>query len=241
MTNRPPAVNRAFTDPSIVTRFAKNADRAIREGYYLRGKLFIDMARSMVPEGGHILDYGCGPGRIGMMLAEAGFRVQGVDPSPEMIAKARVLSNGARNINFEIGSEDSLETDRYDAIVCSSVIEYVPDAEALMRTLHRSLRQDGVLLISYANTRSLWRWYWHRNSKTYNPFQPAACHLWTPNGFRNLLRKNGFRPITRPKFFEPAYERWFGPLLLCVPLVGSLGIVAARRMAEVAGTCRERL
>ena len=41
-----------------------------------------------LPENGHILDLGCGPGRDAAIMAEAGYRVTAVDAVPEMVAMA---------------------------------------------------------------------------------------------------------------------------------------------------------
>ena len=47
------------------------------------------------PPGGHILDLGCGAGRLSRALAAAGYRVVAVDVSPEMLARAgRGMNDG---------------------------------------------------------------------------------------------------------------------------------------------------
>ncbi|WAC90621.1 class I SAM-dependent methyltransferase [Mycobacterium sp. Aquia_213] len=43
---------------------------------------------AMVPRGAHVLDAGCGPGRVGGYLATVGHRVVGVDVDPALIAAA---------------------------------------------------------------------------------------------------------------------------------------------------------
>ena len=72
-------------------RFAEGTDAAIEAGRYLRGSLFLDFTRDTVPAGSSIMDYGCGPGRIGISLARSGYRVLGVDTSEEMIQHAQNL------------------------------------------------------------------------------------------------------------------------------------------------------
>jgi SAM-dependent methyltransferase len=51
---------------------------------------------AMVPRGAHILDAGCGPGRLGGYLAAAGHRVVGVDVDPVLIEAAEHDHPGPR-------------------------------------------------------------------------------------------------------------------------------------------------
>lgn len=218
-----------FESQETVRRFARNVDIAIRTDTYTRGKLFVDLAKRNIPEGGFILDYGCGPGRISLMVAQAGYKVRGIDPSPEMISEANSLDREGLTLDFELGGQLALERAGYDGILCSSVIDYVGDPDALLQAFHRSLRPGSTLVVSHGNTYSPFLLYWSHSSKVYNPFLNAVQRHWTPSAFRDLLVRNGFELTSRPRYFDPTYERWFGSLLLRVPFVGSLSIVAARR------------
>lgn len=51
---------------------------------------------AMAPRGAHILDAGCGPGRLGGYLAAAGHRVVGVDVDPALIEAAEQDHPGPR-------------------------------------------------------------------------------------------------------------------------------------------------
>jgi SAM-dependent methyltransferase len=51
---------------------------------------------AMAPRGAHILDAGCGPGRLGGYLAQVGHRVVGVDVDPALIAAAEQDYAGPR-------------------------------------------------------------------------------------------------------------------------------------------------
>lgn len=59
----------------------------------------------MVPEGGLVLDAGCGPGRVATLLARRGLDVVGVDLAPAMITIARETHPGIR---FEEGELTAL-------------------------------------------------------------------------------------------------------------------------------------
>ncbi len=109
-----------------------------------------------VPAGSSVLDLGCGTGELAAALAAAGMRVTGCDVSREMLHRAAVadqagtvgwvqLDPGWRRLPF--GPET------FDAVVASSVLEYVDDAEAVLRECRRVLRPGGVVLCTVPDPR----------------------------------------------------------------------------------------
>jgi ubiquinone/menaquinone biosynthesis C-methylase UbiE len=212
----------------LAERFTRETDHAMQHNAYTRGSLFVELAGRAIRPGDYVLDYGCGPGRLSHLLARSGFRVRGLDISEGMIAQARKLDRQGLDLQFEaIGAAAApLEPESFDAIVCSSVIEYVPDPDEVLREFRRALRRSGVLIISYANRSSLWRRYWDENN---NPMYAPHNHSWHWRGFRALLARHGFRKTIGPKFYESPFDgRRCAPLLRRVPLVGALGVLAAR-------------
>jgi len=223
---------------SAAQRFCTDIDRSLECGTYTRGTLFSEAVKRFVPLGGNILDYGCGPGRIAMLLARLGYSVRGVDPSPSMIALASGLDAEGLRMTFEVGPQDAdgLGRNAYDAIVCSSVIQYVQDPGALLAKFHAALRVDGVLLISYANASSLWfqyRWRFHGRK---NAFALAHRHVWTWHAFKSLLQRSSFQPISGPTCFEsPLDGRRACAGLASSRFIGALALVACRRLPSSHG------
>jgi 2-polyprenyl-3-methyl-5-hydroxy-6-metoxy-1,4-benzoquinol methylase len=214
----------------VAEKFARETDHAMRIDGYRRGVLFLEMARNVVPPGGEVLDYGCGPGRLSLMLANDGFKVRGVDISAGMIAQARALQHEGLQLEFETVTDNaaSLPEKSCDAIICSSVIEYVVDREALLHSFRRALRDPGVLIISYANRSSLWRRYCNWNIRT-NPMYAPHHKAWSWREFRALLARGGFQTVAGPTYFESPldWKRW-GHWFRHSPLAGSLGALTAR-------------
>src|SRR4029450_12983072 len=56
-----------------------------------------------------VLDLGCGPGALARNFAPLVRDVTAIDPSPEMLAEARVLAGQAANIRFVAGSSYDLD------------------------------------------------------------------------------------------------------------------------------------
>lgn len=222
-------MNDVFDD--VAGKFTRDIDSAINGGNYVRGNLFIGLAEEAIPPGGYVLDYGCGPGRLSWLLGRSGFRVRGVDPSEGMLAQARALDCKGLKVEFDmIGeSREVLLPNTYDAIVCSSVIEYVPDPDVLLQEFHKALVETGVLIISFANESSYWRKYWQRKIASHPMGGVAQHHEWDWKGFQALLTKNGFRTTSQPKYFESPWDhRAWGALVRNLPYFGTLGVVATQ-------------
>lgn len=225
-------MNMRVFDETAAVGFGRAIDKSIQKRRYLRGELFVNAAVDRLEPGSLIVDYGCGPGRISLMLAHKGFRVLGLDPSPGMIATARQQPFGTLDVEFRVCPEcpGDLPEVPCEAIVCSSVIQYVPEPEQLLRWFSAALRPSGLLMISFGNSHSLWG-AWCRLRYT-SPFRPAQRHMWSWPQFRRLLERGGFAPERRPIYFESPLDRI--RRLRAVrrsPLGGTLGLVVAR-------TCR---
>jgi SAM-dependent methyltransferase len=148
-----------------------------------------------------------------------------------MICEAQKLDTRGLDLEFRAirSAEEALRQESCDAILCSSVIEYVVDPDALLLGFGQALRRPGLLIISYANRSSLWRRYSERGGREANPMYAPHNWRWNWREFRKLLARNGFRPTLAPKYFESPldWKRW-GYLFRNLSLAGSLGLVAAR-------------
>ncbi|MGW4817957.1 class I SAM-dependent methyltransferase [Streptomyces sp. NPDC004227] len=103
-----------------------------------------DVIAAAVPAGAHILELGCGVGRVTRPLLERGFTVTAVDESPDMLERVR----GARTICSPIESLDAGET--FDAVVLASFLVHTGDPEVrrgLLRTCARHVAGGGCVLI----------------------------------------------------------------------------------------------
>jgi 2-polyprenyl-3-methyl-5-hydroxy-6-metoxy-1,4-benzoquinol methylase len=211
--------------------FAERADSQIEGGRYRRGALFLNAAMEHVPSNGYILDYGCGPGRISRILGMSGFRVLGVDPSPEMVDVAKRQFLERLSVAFETLSEEFAipKGELFDGIVCSSVIEYSSDPLQLLKAFWAVLRPSGALIISFANSRSIFRApFQHRNLHL-----AAQMHTWIWPQFRALAEEAGFRSIGGAQYFEGPVERIPGlHHLTASQFVGGLGLVVATKKGE---------
>jgi len=131
---------------------AKNWNELYQRPQFLdRLSLFVNGIKKSVKSHSRILDYGCGTGRIAIELAACGYLVTGVDGSSGMIKKARLEAENRNltSVTFQtINPTTWHPQEQYDAVVCSSVIEYVYEDKLLLSHFAEAVKPGGTLLIS---------------------------------------------------------------------------------------------
>ena len=96
-----------------------------------------------LPDGGAILDFGCGVGDSAARMRDAGFAVSCMDASPDMAAMAKEQ----HGLDVEVASFDELAVEAaYDGIWASFSLLHAPRAEmpGNLARIHRALRPGGV-------------------------------------------------------------------------------------------------
>ena len=137
---------------------AKYAARAPLAGRLERLGAAVD--RYVTP-GGKVLDLGCGTGELARRMAACDLRVTGCDISSQMLGRAMAGDPGGKvtwvqlqpnwhTLPFEAGA--------FDAVVASSVIEYVDYPLGVLQECARVLSPGGVVLCSAPNLAHPVRW-----------------------------------------------------------------------------------
>jgi SAM-dependent methyltransferase len=109
---------------------------------------------AVAPEGGRVLEVGCGPGHLSTRLAHHGFDVTGLDLDPAMIARAqantdRAANRGGRRPSFLVGDVAALAfPDRsFDLVVSTLSMHHWADPAAGLAEIGRVLRRNTRALI----------------------------------------------------------------------------------------------
>ena len=107
------------------------------------------MALDDVEDGSHVLDLGCGQGRLATELKKKGCTIHGVDAAP--LDKADALD---RHTQLDL-NRDAIEfpVDEYDVILLLDVIEHLQSPEAFLDALREKLKSKGTtpVIISVPN------------------------------------------------------------------------------------------
>ncbi|WFO42788.1 class I SAM-dependent methyltransferase [Citrobacter braakii] len=101
-----------------------------------------------IPEGGRILDAGCGSGRDSKAFLEKGYLVEAFDASSEMVSLA---SQHAGLHVKQMTFNDIEDVVHYDGIWCCASLLHVSAEElpGVMRKLARALKKTGTWYISF--------------------------------------------------------------------------------------------
>jgi demethylmenaquinone methyltransferase/2-methoxy-6-polyprenyl-1,4-benzoquinol methylase len=96
-------------------------------------------------DGGQVLDVATGTGLVAQALLARGFRVTGLDQSPEMLVRAR--ERFGDRVELVEGSADELPFDdaSFDHLTFTYLLRYVDDPAATLAELARVVRPGGTI------------------------------------------------------------------------------------------------
>ncbi len=145
-------------DPSIPIEDGHYARKQIRcqssliaWSHRSRFQLALDLARQFA--GKTLLDYGCGDGTFLALLMESGpkpAQAVGAEVGQDQIEDCRKRLARYPGLNFlHVGELDTPDqSQRFDGIFCTEVLEHVVDRETALNRCHRILKPGGRLIIS---------------------------------------------------------------------------------------------
>ena len=116
----------------------------------------LNWIRTNLRSSDEVLEFGCGTGAmITLPLAEAGYRVMGVDLDVESIdfGKQLLRERGLDESKLAAIDVSELKDEYFDVIIASEVLEHIPDRELerVLGLLNQKLKPGGRLLVTVPN------------------------------------------------------------------------------------------
>jgi len=106
-----------------------------------------------IPREAKVLDLGVGPGWTSLFLSRIGYRVTGLDISPEMIRIARERAARERaDVRFLVADMENFElNEKFDGILVYDALHHCINVGAIFKKCFEHLKSGGKLLLAEPN------------------------------------------------------------------------------------------
>jgi S-adenosylmethionine-dependent methyltransferase len=147
----------------LVDRFADKAYASVK-GYVRTYVLHQQLLEHLPEPPATLLDVGAGAGHQSFPLAEAGYDVTLLDPSPAMLAKARERLQGLSGEAQQRVSllqadgehaDEAVHGRRFDAVLCHGVLGYLDQPDPLVNQLCQCVAPGGIVSIMTGNAKAM--------------------------------------------------------------------------------------
>ena len=155
----------------------------------------LGVVKPLVPNGGQILDIGCGFGSFVVLARQAGYDASGLDLAPYEIEMARKRLRGLSRDDepteiFRVLDAMRLDPqeEQFDAITLWNILEHVPDYRALLRSVYGLLKPEGRIFLICPNY-----FAWRLEAHYHVPWSPRL--YFSRKAARRHLEKLGKDPV----------------------------------------------
>jgi len=128
--------------------YNKNAAEYFDQTVILDMQESLDRFTELLPEGGSILDLGCGSGRDSAYFMSCGFDVTAMDASEEMCSLASIhIGQDVLQMTFAEMDFDNV----FDGIWACASLLHVPnyEIEEILSKVIKSMKRNGILFMSF--------------------------------------------------------------------------------------------
>jgi len=177
-----------------------------------RWKLYLENTQQEVLQyvhlkpGEQLLDVGCGTGLLLKRLAKRypNCELFGVELTPNMFSIAQQrLKDSAVKLFFGEAERLPFLKERFDVVVCSSVLHYVDDPQAALQEMFRVLKSHGHLVLLDWNRDTLAAKL--REHFYFRQFFKSHVKTYTLLELKDMLQKAGFSIVSEKRW---QHKQW---------------------------------
>jgi len=145
-------LQKKYEDSEVVGYLFESVSGFKDPHHQYRLELLVNLTKQFSPS--KALEVGCGGGQLVRQLTKVGIDIVGIDLSLSVLFK---VSQENSNLNLVRGDAVSLpfKADFFDIVICSEVLEHIPDCELAAKEIARVLNSGGRAIITVPN---LWRY-----------------------------------------------------------------------------------
>lgn len=141
---------------AMVRKYHKNGTR-FEKGFFLKRKMEYGVFQKMlhyasIKKTDKVCDIGCGEGFL-LKEIEGARYIVGIEISITALKRAKEILNNRPEI--EIIKADAqkipIPDEIFDVVLCSEVLEHLPDPKIVLKEIHRIIKHKGRLVISVPN------------------------------------------------------------------------------------------
>jgi len=165
----------------------------------------IDFSRFALERGDKLLDLGCGEGRHAITAClNAEVDVIGLDLSLEDLGTAssryqdfRDAADSSRSLSFLCGSglELPFADATFDKVICSEVLEHIPDYQRVLDEIQRVLKPGGQLAVSVPRYGP--EWICWQLSDAYHQVEGGHVRIFRARELQSAIEQQGMRCFGR--------------------------------------------
>ena len=135
-------------ETTTVRFYDDHADEYVRSTVGVDMQLLYEPFLSRIPQGGRILDAGCGSGRDSKAFLDRGYSVMSIDASQKMVAATTAITGQQA---LQLAFQDVIFAEDFDGIWACASLLHVPLAELadVFRRLAWALRPSGIFYTSF--------------------------------------------------------------------------------------------
>ena len=148
---------------SLADQFADEAYATVK-GYVRTYVMHQQLLEHLPPPPATVLDVGGGAGHQSFPLAQAGYQVTLLDPSPAMLDKARqrlerLPAEARRRVTLlqadGENADGAVDGRRFDGVLCHGVLGYLEQPEPMVGQLCRCAAPGGIVSIMTGNAKAM--------------------------------------------------------------------------------------